>query len=60
MSYPWDMTLNGGFVNGYGFPDAEVQVETVPVTPENLNPELNLSDLNAAHWHGGSTSQRPP
>ena len=22
MSYPWDMTYNGGFVNGYGFPDA--------------------------------------
>ena len=21
MSYPWDMTQNGGFVNGYGFPD---------------------------------------
>ena len=22
MSYPWDMTKNGGFVIGYGFPDA--------------------------------------
>ena len=21
MPYPWDMTSNEGFVNGYGFPD---------------------------------------
>ena len=24
MSYPWDMTQNGGFVNGYGFPDGDL------------------------------------
>ena len=23
-SYPWDMTLNWGVVNGYGFPDVQV------------------------------------